>query len=175
MLQISAIKEKTDFIIERLSVKNFDSKGIITQILILDELRRKTQNELDQLLHKQNTLAKQIGDLYKNGKKEDADTLKNETAVLKKQSSTLQEDLDKYEDQLNAASSLNLLLAAIVCWNTVHLQACIKKLRAEGVEVKDEDLRFLSPLLRHHIGIYGQYSFDFRRVGDIPAVEDLSY
>ena len=51
-----------------------------------------------------------------------------------------------------------LLLAAIVCWNTVHLQACIKKLRAEGVEVKDEDLRFLSPLLRHHIGIYGQYS-----------------
>lgn len=80
-----------------------------------------------------------------------------------------------YEDQLNAASSLNLLLAAIVCWNTVHLQACIKKLRAEGVEVKEEDLRFLSPLLRHHIGIYGQYSFDFRRVGDIPAVEDLSY
>jgi TnpA family transposase len=80
-----------------------------------------------------------------------------------------------YEDQLNAASSLNLLLAAIVCWNTVHLQACIKKLRADGVEVKEEDLRFLSPLLRHHIGIYGQYSFDFRRYEEIPSPEDLSY
>lgn len=29
-----------------------------------------------------------------------------------------------YEDQLNAASSLNLLLASIVVWNTVHMQAC---------------------------------------------------
>jgi TnpA family transposase len=80
-----------------------------------------------------------------------------------------------YEDQFNAASSLNLLLAAIVCWNTVHLQACIKKLRADGVEVKEEDLRFLSPLLRHHIGIYGQYSFDFRLYDDVPSPEDLSY
>ncbi len=80
-----------------------------------------------------------------------------------------------YEDQLNAASSLNLLLAAIVCWNTVHLQACIKKLRADGVEAKEEDLRFLSPLLRHHIGIYGQYSFDFRRYDEIPSPEELSY
>jgi TnpA family transposase len=80
-----------------------------------------------------------------------------------------------YEDQLNAASSLNLLLAAIVCWNTVHLQACIKKLRADGVEIKEEDLRYLSPLLRHHIGIYGQYSFDFRRFGEIPAPEEISY
>jgi TnpA family transposase len=80
-----------------------------------------------------------------------------------------------YEDQLNAASSLNLLLAAIVCWNTVHLQACIKKLRADGVEAKEEDLRFLSPLLRHHIGIYGQYSFDFRRNEEISSPEELSY
>lgn len=80
-----------------------------------------------------------------------------------------------YEDQLNAASSLNLLLAAIVCWNTVHLQACIKKLRVDGVAVQDEDLRYLSPLLRHHIGIYGQYSFDFRRFSEIPAPEELSY
>ena len=80
-----------------------------------------------------------------------------------------------YEDQLNAASSLNLLLAAIVCWNTVHLQACIKKLRADGVAVQDEDLRYPSPLLRHHIGIYGQYSFDFRRFGEIPTPEELSY
>ena len=80
-----------------------------------------------------------------------------------------------YEEQFNAASSLNLLLAAIVCWNTVHLQACIKKLRADSVEVKDEDLRYLSPLLRHHIGIYGQYSFDFRRFGEISHSDDLSY
>lgn len=80
-----------------------------------------------------------------------------------------------YEDQLNAASSLNLLLAAIVNWNTLHLQACLKKLRADGEEVKDEDLRYLSPLLRQHIGIYGRYNFDFRRLENLPAPENLLY
>ena len=67
MLQINAIREKSDFIINRLSVKNFDAKEIISHILLIDESRRKAQNELDQLLFKQNTLAKQIGDLYKSG------------------------------------------------------------------------------------------------------------
>jgi TnpA family transposase len=52
-----------------------------------------------------------------------------------------------YEDQLNAASALNLLLAAIVVWNTVHLQACLRRLRADGPPINDEDLRFLSPLM----------------------------
>ena len=53
-----------------------------------------------------------------------------------------------YEDQLNAALSLKLLLAAIVVWNTVHLQACLRRLRADGYPVDDADLRFLSPLMR---------------------------
>jgi TnpA family transposase len=80
-----------------------------------------------------------------------------------------------YEEQLNTASSLNLLLAAIVVWNTVHLQACVRKLRADGEQVNDGDLRYLSPLLRHHIGIYGQYNFDFRRFETVPEAESLIY
>ncbi|MBO0858871.1 MAG: Tn3 family transposase [Chloracidobacterium sp.] len=39
------------------------------------------------------------------------------------------------EERLNKASSLNLLLAAIVVWNTVHLQACMRKLRLDGKQV----------------------------------------
>ncbi|MCI0389807.1 MAG: site-specific integrase [Acidobacteria bacterium] len=42
--------------------------------------------------------------------------------------------------------------AAIVIWNTVHLQACAKKLRSDGEQINDDDLRYLSPLLRQHIG-----------------------
>jgi hypothetical protein len=80
-----------------------------------------------------------------------------------------------YEEQLNTASSLNLLLAAIVVWNTVHLQACVRKLRSDGEPVNDDDLRYVSPLLRHHIGIYGQYNFDFRRFETVPSPESLSY
>jgi TnpA family transposase len=80
-----------------------------------------------------------------------------------------------YEDQLNAASSLNLLLAVIVVWNTVHMQACLRRLKADGRPVADDDLKHLSPLLREHIGIYGQYSFDLKRYESVPAAETFTY
>jgi TnpA family transposase len=80
-----------------------------------------------------------------------------------------------YEEQLNAASSLNLLLAVIVVWNTVHIQACLRRLKADGRPVEDDDLKHLSPLLREHIGIYGQYNFDLRRYESAPAVETFTY
>ncbi|MCA1603613.1 MAG: transposase, partial [Acidobacteria bacterium] len=80
-----------------------------------------------------------------------------------------------YEDQLNAASSLNLVLAAIVVWNTIHIQACIRKLERDGSQIDKEDLRFLSPTMRKHIGIYGQYRFDVDRLELTPLPEGLSY
>jgi TnpA family transposase len=80
-----------------------------------------------------------------------------------------------YEEQLNAASSLNLLLAVIVVWNTVHIQACLRRLKADGRPVEEDDLKHLSPLLREHIGIYGQYSFDLKRCGSAPAAESFIY
>ncbi len=101
MLQINTIREKSDFIIDRLSVKNFDAREIIGQILLIDESRRKAQNELDQLLFKQNTLAKQVGELYKSGKKAEGDILKNESTSLKQQSSLVQDELNLLEEKLN--------------------------------------------------------------------------
>jgi TnpA family transposase len=80
-----------------------------------------------------------------------------------------------YEDQLNAASSLNFLLAAIVVCNTVHMQACIRRLQADGETISDDDLRYLSPLMRRHLGLYGQYNFDVRRVASVSAAENFSY
>ncbi len=102
MLQINTIREKSDFIIDRLSVKNFDAREIIGQILLMDESRRKAQNELDQLLFKQNTLAKQVGELYKSEKKAEADILKNESTYLKQQSSIVQDELNLLEEKLNS-------------------------------------------------------------------------
>ena len=80
-----------------------------------------------------------------------------------------------YEDQLNAASSLNLPLAVIVLWNTVHIQACLRRLKADGRPVEEDDLKHPSPLLREHIGIYGQYSFDLKKYESAPAVETFTY
>jgi seryl-tRNA synthetase len=102
MIQLSVLREKSDYIIERLSVKNFDAGSIVADILNIDENRRKTQNELDQLLNKQNMLAKQIGELYKTGKKDEADMLKNQSGALKESSSKIQEELEILEQKLNA-------------------------------------------------------------------------
>jgi hypothetical protein len=70
---------------------------------------------------------------------------------------------------------LNRLLASSVVWNTVHLQACLRRLRADGQPIDDTDLRFLSPLLQGHLGIYGQYRFDVEQYGAAASPATLTY
>lgn len=101
MLQISLLREKPEFVIERLAVKNFDAKELVHLILSIDEDRRKIQNEQDGLLNQQNTLAKQVGDLYKSGQKAEADDLKNKSTALKASSQELGEKLALTEQQLH--------------------------------------------------------------------------
>lgn len=91
MLQLSHIREQKEEIIQRLGIKNFDAKEVIEQVLSLDSDKRKTQQELDTLLAEQNVLAKQIGDLYKSGKRAEADDLKNRSAAIKETAKTLEE------------------------------------------------------------------------------------
>ena len=99
MLQLSYIRESKDEAIARLAIKNFDAKPILEQVLELDNDRRRTQNELDSLLNEANMIAKQVGDLYKQGKKAEADDLKNKSAAVKESSSKLAEQLKSIEDE----------------------------------------------------------------------------
>ena len=47
----------------------------------------------------------------------------------------------------------------IVLWNTSYMEAALNQLRADGFEVKNEDVARLSPLLHEHINMLGRYSF----------------
>ncbi len=60
------------------------------------------------------------------------------------------------EDQLAA---LGLVLNAVILWNTRYTQRILDTLRAEGVEVRPEDVARLSPLGFDHITILGRYQF----------------
>ena len=60
------------------------------------------------------------------------------------------------EDQLGA---LGLVLNCIVLWNTRYMNAALDQLRAEGREIRDEDVARLSPFVRHHLNVLGKYSF----------------
>src|SRR3954471_11675443 len=101
MLQVSYIRENTKEVLERLSKKHFNAEALLNEILEIDSLRRKTQNELDTLLNQSNSLAKQIGDLFKAGKTEEANSLKEETGHLKESSRELTEKLSQAEQKLN--------------------------------------------------------------------------
>ncbi|TAH42805.1 MAG: serine--tRNA ligase [Bacteroidetes bacterium] len=101
MLQLSVLRENPNEVIERLAVKNFDAAELVPLILKLDEDRRAVQNEHDSLLNQQNTLAKEVGDLYKKGMKAEADDLKNKSAALKLSSQTLNDKLSQIEESLH--------------------------------------------------------------------------
>jgi len=60
------------------------------------------------------------------------------------------------EDQLG---TLGLVVNVIVLWNTLYMDAALNQLRAEGYQVRDEDVARLSPLGFEHINMLGRYAF----------------
>ena len=62
-----------------------------------------------------------------------------------------------FEDQAYRASGLNLLVAAIVLWNTRYLGAAFDALRARGDAVPPDLVRHVAPLGWEHIGLTGDY------------------
>ena len=101
MLQLSFIRENKEEVIARLAIKNFDAKEAVEKILTLDSEKRKFQTELEALLAEANTLARQVGDLFKAGKKAEADDLKNKSIAIKETSKKLEEALRSKEEELN--------------------------------------------------------------------------
>lgn len=63
------------------------------------------------------------------------------------------------DDQDLQAQCLTLLTNAIVCWNTVYLEAAIDHLRSNGNHLDDDTTRRLSPTTHEHINVYGRYDF----------------
>ncbi|MFN8287343.1 MAG: serine--tRNA ligase [Chitinophagales bacterium] len=115
MLEIAVLRNNPGFVKERLAVKNFKQIELIDEVLKVDENRRSVQKQLDDNLAKQNALAKEIGDLFKQGKKEEAEGKKTETASLKEESKKLEADLNAAEEQMKGILVLlpNLPNAAV--------------------------------------------------------------
>ncbi len=103
MLQVKVIREDKQRIINGLRKRNWSSKQIqiLDQILETDDLRRATQKDLDDMLAESNRLAKSIGDLMKQGKKEEAEAGKARVADLKASSKALETRMDELKTQLD--------------------------------------------------------------------------
>ena len=102
MLQINYIRENSADVITRLQVKNFSkAEEIINQIIVLDTERRATQKETDEIKSESNTIAKQVGELMRSGKKEEAEKIKLKTAELKSKEKQLSDLLSQKENEIN--------------------------------------------------------------------------
>ena len=101
MLSIAYIRENKEEVLNRLSKRNFRQPELVDEVLDIDQQRRQTQKELDDVLSRSNVLAKEIGILFKEGKKAEADAAKEETSGLKEKSSALNKDLAELEKALH--------------------------------------------------------------------------
>ncbi|MBQ7711446.1 MAG: serine--tRNA ligase [Bacteroidales bacterium] len=103
MLQLQYIKDHTEEIVSRLEIKNVtDAAQRIDEILKLDAERRSLQQRSDAVKAEQNSLAKEIGMLFKTGRQEEAAAKKARTAELKNEEKELTERQSAVEADLNA-------------------------------------------------------------------------
>ena len=96
MLTLKLISEETERVIKGLEKKHFDNaKETIGKVLEYDRMRREYQQKLDNNKQQQNLLSKQIGGLMKEGKKDEANEIKNKVAELKAADKDLQTNMEK--------------------------------------------------------------------------------
>lgn len=101
MLTLKLISEETERVIKGLEKKHFEgAREAVEKVLEYDKIRREAQQKLDSNKQQQNQLAKQIGGLMKEGKKEEVEKIKNTVAELKATDKALQEIMDKAQGDM---------------------------------------------------------------------------
>lgn len=100
MIPLKQLREDKALAVDRLQKRNFKQLDLIDRILEVDEKRRTTQTELDSQLAEANQLAKEIGQLFKTGKAQEAQGLKERSGELKNSSKALQEQMQSIEKEL---------------------------------------------------------------------------
>jgi seryl-tRNA synthetase len=96
--QISNDKKKT---LKGLEKRGFKNLGVVNEIIELNNIRKKTQQELDQILFESNKISKEIAEIFKSGNKIDiVENLKNKSADLKIKSKDLSDKLDKTKSDI---------------------------------------------------------------------------
>ena len=101
MLTLKLISEETERVIKGLEKKHFKgAREAVEKVLEYDRLRRETQQKLDTNKQQQNQLSKQIGGLMKEGKKDEANKIKEEVALLKSSDKALQEIMEKAQKDM---------------------------------------------------------------------------
>ena len=100
MLQVNVLRNNPDWVKERLTVKNYKQLELVDAIVALDDDRKKVQSEYDTMQSKVNTASKEIGKLMAQGKKDEAELMKQEVANNKTAITALSDQLNSIEKLL---------------------------------------------------------------------------
>lgn len=101
MLTLTRLRDDRESVIKALSKRGLDVTDSVDTILQLDAERRGLQKELDDTLAQSNSLSRQIGELMRNGQKEEAEAVKAQTSGLKEKSGELRDKMLSHEKQMN--------------------------------------------------------------------------
>ena len=101
MLTLKLITEETDRVIRGLEKKHFKgAKEAIDEVLAVDKRRREAQQKLDANLSEAKKMAAQIGGLMKEGKRDEAETIKEEVAKMKESNKALEETMNEAQEEM---------------------------------------------------------------------------
>ena len=104
MLQVGNIIANKEKYVEGLKKRNLNNAAeLLEEVIALDDERKQNQHTLDSNLAEANSLAKQIGGLMKEGKREEAEEVKAKTAELKSLNKSLSEKQNEIEAKLQQA------------------------------------------------------------------------
>ena len=129
MIDIKFLRENPEAVKENIRKKFQDSKlALVDEVIALDEERRKTQQEADDLKASRNKLSKQIGALMAQGKKDEAEEVKAQVAAGAKRL----EELEAKQKELEEKTT-NIMM---VIPNIIDPSVPIGKDDSENVEIQ---------------------------------------
>ena len=128
MLLSRFILTNPQYVVERLRIKNFDAKELVDRFIRIDNVKRELQIKVEGLKAEQNQNAKEIGILFKQGKKDEAD-------ILKKKSTELKETIKELENKfVSVEQELKEILVKLP--NIPHKSVPAGKTDADNVEIR---------------------------------------
>ena len=100
MLKKSYIIANKEEVIKSLKKRNFDSEDLIAKLISLDERRKLIQTEYENMQAESNTISKEIGQLFKEGNKDEIPNLKQRSLEIKTSTKVLSDDLSDVKNEI---------------------------------------------------------------------------
>lgn len=103
MLDIQSIRQNPDHFRKAMQAKGYEDTGVIDRVVDLDEKRRSVVTTVQEARERSNAVAREVGSLFKEGRRDEAEQRRTEAASLKETIREGEEKQREIETDLDAA------------------------------------------------------------------------